>query len=319
MASVLLNGGFVVSPRDFCRIGRTRYRGLCSTTTRLTKLSNDRAILSVCYNTNAINVSLSSGYGSLYKVRVIPRTIRGTVRGTELGGLSGTRFVYTSTCRNTGVLARGNIHPSIMVLSPPQGNYRERVFSVVTKLKIGGVICVSYGDTALTESLRVLSRTKCGTGQLGTISLFPHAPRVRYITLVRGWGVWDGVVLVQGTLGGVGLGGSVVLNGVSNGSFTVTANGLSGSFGKVVGGGPATGCVFALLGARRARSDVITTVLGGCSTPRRIIHTSIHRIVRAVHGTNVLRRWAEDYYFSFTIQQVGVFTTVPVVPTTQGI
>lgn len=192
MCSILYKIGIELSPLSFCRMGRSVTRRLCRGTTRCTYLDNGRAILSVCYKANAVNLSVTGGTGEVVKTRVIPRTILSTGHGTLRGNVRGTRFVYTSTKRTTRRLSSHKVGPSIILLSPPHGNYSRVLLTRVIGVSPRHVICISYSPSALTESYFELGSLKCRAGQLTTTSLFPHAIRIRDITLLagRGWNMF---------------------------------------------------------------------------------------------------------------------------------
>lgn len=176
---------FGIKPGSFCRAGSRRTCGLCGITHRFTKLANGRLICSLCANANAVTGFITHGTHGIINVRCIPRTVRSTGIGSTLGNVSGALF-----CTNSvgSVLAGSFVtrrkHPSIVVASPPHTNVRGSMVSIVLTTRPGHVICIDYGPTARTHSLRLLSNG-CGIATMRPISVFPRARRIRGIIRLR--------------------------------------------------------------------------------------------------------------------------------------
>ncbi len=186
VASVLTNMEIQLSTLSFCRIGATVTSVLCGGTTRCTSPGSG-GVVSLCYNTKAVKLSVTHSTGSIAKIRVVPRTMGSTIFGTRGGKVAGTGFVYKSTGTTTRTLGGRNAETSIVVISPPQGNYSDRLVGVVaSSFYPRGIICVSYSITALSESVGLFRTLKCGLGRCAPTSLFPQATRIRAITLLIG-------------------------------------------------------------------------------------------------------------------------------------
>lgn len=152
--SALTNIPLQVNIRRFCRIGAPTTRILCTGTQRCTKLGPSSFLLSLCYNVNAVKLSVLTSYGHLINIRIIPRTIRNTGRATTQLKLSTseTSFHYRSTNTTTTRLTTRNTHPSIVIMSPPHGNYSRTALATVTRVTPHAIIVIDYGTTATTES-----------------------------------------------------------------------------------------------------------------------------------------------------------------------
>ncbi len=192
--SRLLGGHFHVSPGTFCRMGPARARILCNGTLRFTSLGNGRAIVSACYNANAVNVLTSSGTGHIVNIRLGTSTMGSTGIGTRLGGTNGVRFCRTSTNGFVDSLSTINRGTRLIVVSPPHTNTDLRFLQSLIALLPRGIICVSYGLRALSHSLSFLAHGNCGIQGVRPISVFPRARRVRYIILLRHVDTWGGLM-----------------------------------------------------------------------------------------------------------------------------
>lgn len=178
--------GFGMNPGDFCRAGARRTCRLCYITHRFTGLAKGRLICSLCANAKAVTGFITRGTGGIVNVRCIPRTVRSTGIGSRVGGVRGALF-----CTNSvgSVLAGSFVtrrnHPSIVVASPPHTNVRPSMIGIVLGTTPGHVMCMDYGPTARTHSLRLVS-SRCGITTIRPMSVFPRAPRMRGIILLRG-------------------------------------------------------------------------------------------------------------------------------------
>lgn len=180
---------FHVRTAAFFRIGARRTRQLLRRVVSRLGLANARAVVSTCYNINALALPLTGTTGHYVNLRIRARTIRRNLTGTKLGNVSGIRFQTKSINRALAGTTRKLTSPlSVIILSPPHGNYSHTILSTLVTLGPSHVTCVDYSPTALTHSLRVLhSRNNCALAGIRPTSFFPRASRIRYITFLMTW------------------------------------------------------------------------------------------------------------------------------------